>query len=327
MSARERLAAVIGPIILIAIGVILLLNQLDIISVDLWNLFFGLWPLLVIALALSMLLSGGSIFLPLTLIAFSAAFLLSNYELVDWNMWEVFSKLWPLLLIALGLDIMVLPRIGLASSRVEEVNLPLDNATSAEIKIDGGLGTLVVNSEAGGDKLVSATATVGQSEHLKHSLRMKDAEAIVKIKRSANWYYPFTGAWTGSKGCEVNLNPTLPTSLKVDGGFGNKVLNLRDANLTRLKVDGGLGSADITLPSQGGFTANIDGGVGDNTLRIPTGLAVSIRFDSGLGSRQVQGNFIQTGSAYVSPDYESATNRADIKVDQGVGGLTIAEIE
>ena len=32
MSTRERLAAVIGPLILIVIGVILLLNQLDIIS-------------------------------------------------------------------------------------------------------------------------------------------------------------------------------------------------------------------------------------------------------------------------------------------------------
>ena len=277
MSTRERLAAVIGPIILIAIGVILLLNQFDIISVDLWSLFFGLWPLLVIALALSMLLSGGSIFLPLTLIVFSMAFLLSNYELVDWNMWEMFAKLWPVLLIALGLDIMVLPRMGLASSRVEEIDLPLDNATSVEIKIDGGLGKLVVNSEAGSDSLVTATATVGQSEHLKHSLRMKDADAFVKIKRSANWYYPFTGAWTGSKGCQVSLNPTLSTSLKVDGGFGNKVLDLRDANLTRLKVDGGLGSADITLPSQGQFTASIDGGIGDNTIRIPTGLAVSIR--------------------------------------------------
>jgi len=119
----------------------------------------------------------------------------------------------------------------------------------------------------------------------------------------------------------------MPTSLKVNGGLGNKVLDLRDANLTRIKLDGGLGSTDITLPQQGQFTASIDGGIGDNTIRIPAGLAVSIRFDSGLGSRQVQGNFIQTGNAYASPDYESATHRADMKIDQGIGGLTIVEIE
>jgi len=327
MSTRERLAAVIGPLILIAVGIILLLNQLEFISVDLWNLVIGFWPFLVIALALSMLLNGGSIFLPLTLIAFSAGFLLSNFGLVDWSMWEVFAKLWPALLIALGLDILVLPRIGLASSRVEEIDLPLDNITSVEIKIDGGLGKLVVNSEAGGDKLVSATATVGQSEHLKHSLRIKGADAFVKIKRTAHWYYPFTGAWTGSKGCQVSLNPALPTSLKVDGGLGNKVLDLRDANLTRIKLDGGMGSTDITLPNQGQFMASIDGGIGDNTIRIPSGLAVRIRFDSGLGTRQVQGNFIRTGNAYVSPDYESATHRADMKIDQGIGGLTVVEIE
>ncbi len=327
MSARERIAAVIGPVILIAIGVILLLNQLDIISVDLLSLVIGFWPLLIIALALSMLLSGGSIFLPLTLIVFSVAFLLSNYELVDWNMWEVFAKLWPTLLIALGMDILLLPRIGLASSRVEQIDLVRENATSVEIRIDGGLGKLVVDSEAGDDKLTAAEATVGQGEHLKHSLRMNGTDAFVKIKRTAHWYYPFTGAWTGSRGCQVSLNPTLPTSLRVDGGLGSKALDLRGANITRLKIDGGVGSSDITLPNQGQLTVFIDGGVGDNTIRIPKDMAVSIRFNSGLGTRQVQGDFIQTGNAYISPNYENATHRADMKVDQGIGGLTIVEIE
>jgi len=327
MSTRERLAAVIGPLILIAVGVILLLNQLDIISVDLWNLVIGFWPLLVIALALSMFLNGGSIFLPLTLMGFSAGFLLSNYGLVDWDMWQVATRLWPLILIALGLDILLLPRVGLASTQVEEFDLDLDNVAALELKVDGGLGQLVVNSNAPDNKMVAATATVGQGEHLQHTLRRNGNDVLVKIKRTAHWYYPFTGAWTGSRGCQIGLNPMLPTALRIDGGLGSRNLDLRAANLTHLKLDGGFGSTDITLPEQGQITVSIDGGVGDSAIRIPRDMAVRIRVDSGLGSRQIQGNFIQANNVWVSPRFEDAVHRIDMKVDQGIGGLTIFQIE
>jgi hypothetical protein len=327
MSTREKLASLIGPLLLIAAGILLLLNQLDVIAVDLWSLFFGLWPLLIMATALSMILNGGSLFLPLTLLAFSGGFLLSNYDLVAWHMWELFGRLWPLLVIAFGLDILLLPRIGLAAIRTDAIDAPLGISTSVDLSVESGIGKLAVDCESGGDKLFTATATVGQGEHLGHKLRMKNAGASVKIKRSAQWYYPFTGAWAGGRSCQVSLNPALPTSLKIDGGIGNKVLDLRRARLIALKLEGGIGSKDIILPAHGSLAASIESGVGDTTIRIPAGLAVRVHLDSGLGSRQVQGNLIQISNGYVSADYDSAENRADIKVDQGLGGLTIVEID
>ena len=140
MSVRERIASLIGPFILIAIGLILLLYNLNIITIDLWSLFWGLWPLLIIAAALAMLLVGGSVFFPLTLIGLSSGFLLSNLGIVDWNMWQILGQWWPLLIVAIGLDVILGPHLGYAATRTERLSRQIDGAKEAKIKVEGGVG-------------------------------------------------------------------------------------------------------------------------------------------------------------------------------------------
>lgn len=48
----------------------------------------------------------GSIVLPLLLIAAGVILLLNKLEHLPWTVWDLLGKLWPILLIALGLDIL-----------------------------------------------------------------------------------------------------------------------------------------------------------------------------------------------------------------------------
>jgi hypothetical protein len=75
-----------------------------------------------------------------------------------------------------------------------------------------------------------------------------------------------------------------------------------------------------------GCQAKIDGGIGDTTIRIPAGMAVRMKVDSGLGVRNIQGDFVQRGTFYISPDFEIVEHRIELDVDHGVGALTIVQI-
>ncbi len=325
MTTRQRLSHLIGPILLVVVGLILLFYNLGVISTSLWDTLIGLWPLLVIAVAAGMILEGGSLFFPLTLIALALGFLVANFDFVDWDMGDLLSKLWPLLLVAVGLDVLVVSRLRGVETHTEEILQPLGNATSADIKIESGIGRLQLGAGVTATALVSGAAVLGPNEHLKQTFNMHGSEARIKIKQDVPWNYFFTGGWLSERRWDLSLNTSVPTRIKIDGGIGDRTIDLRSLNLTQLKVDGGIGALTLTLPAQGRLQTKIDGGIGDKTILIPTGMAARIRIDSGLGHSQVRGNYTQQGSTYTSPNYEAAPHRVDLDIDHGIGSLTIAE--
>jgi hypothetical protein len=326
MQTRQRLSKLIGPLVLIILGLLLLFYNLGVIDANLWEFIFGLWPLLVMAAAVSMLLGGGSLFFPLALIAFAAGFLIDNLGLVEWEMWETLGRLWPLFLVAVGLDVLVLSRLRRQTTHSEEINLASAEAASARVKLAMGIGRMRLQAGRADGALASGSAQLGPDESLKQSLRLHRSEARIKIEQSIPWHYFFTGGWLGERHWQLNLNPALPISLDIDGGLGDRTLDLHSLNLTRLEVDGGIGALTLTLPAQGQLQAKIDGGIGDKTVYIPAGVGARIEIDSGLGSRQVRGVFSQQGKVYATADAATAPNRLDLKIDHGFGSLTVVQM-
>jgi hypothetical protein len=52
-------------------------------------------------------------------------------------------------------------------------------------------------------------------------------------------------------------------------------------------------------------------------------MAARIRVDRGLGSLDVKNGFDQRGEDYVTRDFDTATNRVEIKLNGGLGRITI----
>ena len=57
----------------------------------------------------------GGLFGPVILIGLGVVFLLNNLGILDWSVWEVIVRLWPVLLIAAGLDVLIGRRSALGS--------------------------------------------------------------------------------------------------------------------------------------------------------------------------------------------------------------------
>ncbi len=106
----------IVALVLIALGVIFLLGNLDIIDVDIGDLVSTWWPLILIAIGVTGLFRArtapiGSIFL----IGIGVVFLLITHDVAD------FDILWPVVIIAAGILVLLQNRLSRRSTSAADV--------------------------------------------------------------------------------------------------------------------------------------------------------------------------------------------------------------
>ena len=80
------------------------------------------------------------------------------------------------------------------------------------------------------------------------------------------------------------------------------------------------------LPTSAGQTrVVVKAGAASVDLYVPYGVAARIRNQSGLsGNNFDTARFPRTsGDTYESPDFASATNRADISIESGIGSVNV----
>lgn len=339
----------IGPLILITIGVIFLLNNTGVLPGSGWDLIWRLWPVILILIGAENLWQRQGVAGPTFLIGLGVIFLLSNFGRIDWNVWDLALRLWPILIIAIGLDIVLGRRslvgalvalllmaallggalilIGSGSPpTVEAVAYPLDaKAVSAEVVIKPGVGSLTLGALDGGENLLEGTLYLQRGERYNEDYNTSGSVSRLTLDRgNVNIFIPSFG---GQKtGWQLKLNNALPVDLSVDMGVGDLFLDLRQFHLLKaLQVNMGIGRTDIYLPAQN-LTANFDGGIGQAIIHVPKGVAVRIVADTGIGAFNPPSSYRQVDDGeYLSPNAESASIVLTLKLDQGIGSLDIVE--
>lgn len=293
---------------------------------------------------------------PLLLIVAGFVFLLNNLGVLPWSVWGTLGRLWPLILIAIGIDLifgrrnqfvsvlLVLLVLGAggafvyASSGMRTpgnlVTTPVDlraaGVTSANVRIDLDMGNLTVGSFSSADDVLAR----GELEYYdngggaRQEVTQDGSTADVEFSEAQdnNWGWNF-GFFDGkpSPSWNIKLNERVPTDLEVDNGTGNMTLDLQNLQIGDLKVDAGVGNASITLPATASnSTVDIDGGTGNIELVVPEGVEARIEIDSGMGNQTVDSRFVSQGEdVYQSSGYDSARNKVTIKIDNGVGNVIV----
>ncbi len=344
----RRPVSVIGPLILIVIGLVFLLNNLNIISGNIWDTVIRLWPVIFIAFGLDGILRREGLVGPIFLIGLGTVFLLSNFGMLNLNVWTTILRLWPVLLIAIGLDIAIGRRstvgaiIGLLILLVvlfgslwlygvrfepgqalssETISQPLEDINQARIVIDPSAGDLHIESIPEPGMLVEGTVRMRNSENVRQDYSVTGNQAVYSLKTSGVIVYLPGDA--NSTGWDLNLTEEIPLDLEVDLGVGQLVLDLQGLELSDLEVNFGVGAARLTLPESGDFQGNVGGGIGQTTIILPRGLPVRFNTDTGLTSVQAPSDFERQNDIYTSPAYASSDQRIDIGVDLGIGNLVI----
>ena len=303
----------------------------------------------------------GSLAGPLILIALGVIFLLNNLGVVNWDVWLIIQRLWPLLLIAIGLDILIGRRsllgsifvlviviilvvggVWLVSSQVAvsgltlnsvDVNQSLQGATSAVVELDSSVANLRVGStqtmnrsDLPADLLVIGTVSSSRDERVTQDFQVTGNTARFVLRSQGVPFFPFIGPQE-DRAWDLNLTPSVPLSLKVSGGVGDAQIDLTGLNVTQLDLSEGVGRTIVTMPAHGQCRAGISGGIGDVTVRIPTTMPARIHLSTGLGNTDISTAYERQGDSYVSRGFDTAGERVELDVSGGIGKVAVQQTE
>jgi hypothetical protein len=256
------------------------------------------------------------------LILVGALLLLNNLGILDVNIW---SLIWPLFLIALGLWLLWGILAGPRLAEAEEVTIPLEGAERARVRVRHGAGRLHISAGAGPGELAAGTFGGGLDYRVKREGDTLDVEMRVPAGVFPGFAFPWMWGRGGMLDWSLGLNGEIPLSLELEAGANDMRLDLADLRVTDLRLQTGASATDLMLPANAGHTrAEIRSGAASVTIRVPSGVAARIRVKGGLAGITVdKSRFPRRGDVYQSADYDTAPNKVDVDVETGVGSIDV----
>lgn len=297
VERRPHRTPILGPLLLIGAGFLLLMNSLGYLDWNVWGQLWQLWPLILVALGLNMLLGRRnpmvSVLIVVLVLAAGAAFIYANGGLRP--MGEIESV---------------------------TLNQSLNGAKSAEVRIKSGVGKLVLDGSEG---TLLASGTLQYYRNRGEPIQRKSVSGDTATLDIEQPQGSISIGPTRGPDWNLHLNNGIPIRLNVDAGVGETRLDLRQLKLTDLALNAGVGSVTVQFPENAGMTtAKVNGGVGGLEVIIPTGVEARITTHSGLGGTDVDRRFQKQGNnMYQSAGYSGAKNKLDLDVDVGIGGVDI----
>ena len=262
-------------------------------------------------------LNAGAVIWPLVLIAVGVLMLLQNFGLISPKVWGAF---WAVVLMALGVWTLMgvlVPR----RTEAEQASAALEGAARARIRLDHGAGRLNVKAGSDPAQLFSGTFQGG----LDYRIDRDGDEARARLNTPPG-AFPFWN-WGPGAGYDwaVELNPAIPLRLELRAGADEARLDLSALRVTELRIDTGASSTEVVLPASAGFTSvRVSAGAASLALRVPPGVAARVRARGGAMSAEVDtGRFPRAGDVYQSPDYDTAANKIEIDANLGAGSLEV----
>jgi hypothetical protein len=197
-------------------------------------------------------------------------------------------------------------------------------ATRAEIQLTTTVGKLEVSANNTG-KLIDGKLDLNGNDRLEREVSTRNGAQFVRLEAvmiGANIGLPKflnnrNSSWV------VGLAPNIPLVLQIKTGVGSSRLNLRDLKVTNLSLGSGVGQTVVTLPALGRVTARVESGVGETNIFIPRGMESRVRVSSGLGAVQISGDYQRIGDVHTSSGFDTASNRVELEVQGGVGRISV----
>jgi hypothetical protein len=327
------------------------MNNLGQLPGTTWDIVLRLWPVLLIAAGLDGFWRGEGYAGATVVTGLGVIFLLGNLGYLTFTAWDLILRLWPILLVAVGLDIILGRRrpwsavvgvlIGLvvtagifwvivnapvAVTRSEAVNLSLNQARSAQGTISLPVGRLNLNAGAEGNTLLEGNLQITNSESLVKNVSNSGDTATFNLESHGfSGFVPFTGT-AGHEDWKVSLNPDPTYDLDLKLAVGEHLLDLTRLKLKDLTVQSAVGKTVIVLPASGTWSGRIQSAIGETIIQVPAGAAVRIRFERALTSTTQPSDFIVSGRTVSSPAYKG-DGGIDLTISQAIGMIRVEYLQ
>jgi hypothetical protein len=345
-SKRKNRPSFIWPIILITVGVIFLLSNLGILGEDIWDNIWRLWPVIFIAIGLDSLLRRSEIAGPVFMIGLGIVFLLSSVGVIGWGAWDILWRLWPVLLVSIGLELIIGRRSlwvsitsvllilavlgsimwffgsepirgeGLTGNRVDQL---LGNIDQAEITISPAVGDLDVNELRDSVALVSGDVSAGNNQQVYTDYDVSGTTGYFKIDSWSMANFPGSGPWNW----DLGLSNKIPLDVELNMGAGDLNADLTGLTLVGLDVSQGVGELTVTLADKGNYSVDINQAVGSIVVEIPKAVGIRIELSKAISSLSMPSGFEHRGDYYYSSNYDTAGYQVDMEISQAIGSIVL----
>jgi len=292
----------------------------------------------------------GSLIGPVTLVGAGIVLLLNNLGVLEWSVWGTILRMWPVLLIAAGLDILIGRRsflgslvilaliLGILAGGVclfetragsgqalasEEILQALDDATQAEVIVAPSVGKLHVEALSGSTSLIEGTVRPFRGERIERDFHVAGERATFSLRSQGTVGVLIPDVSGEQPTWDLRLDPDVPLSLDVSLGVGASDIDLTGMTVSDLSVDVAIGRSKVTLPSEGRFRAKINGAIGETVVIIPADMEARIDVGGGITGKRMPADFHREGDAYVSSGYRGADDAIDLEVSQAIGSIEI----
>lgn len=296
-AARWSPGGVFWGILFIVIGILILLDNLGVLSIYLERIWF-LWPVAIIGIGISLLSVRSTLLRILSLIFVLAVCSVVAYILVSPQ--------------AVSIDSSGVPQKISVSSTSKDLR-------SAEVVVDAGAARINLSS----DKNVLLVDASLESDwlSLQHTSTRRDGVQLVNISTDTKRTF-----WIGSyrNDLDVTLGRTLPTSLTIKAGASQLKGDLSDVRISRLVLK--MGASDINLRVGDRLARQdieIDAGASNVVLYMPADAGVRVRSESGLTHVNLEGVNKISDSIYESDDFANSSNQIIVEAKLGVSNFTI----
>lgn len=289
----------------------------------------------------------GGIIIPTLLILLGVAFLLANLGLLPEGWWRGLWRLWPLLLVLIGLEILfgrrwwgamasvaavlVLAGAGLAylyaqgyiarpGATTDHWEVELAGLNSARLEVDFGAGNLYLEGLPSSSSRLIEADFQGLYGPLNKDFESSGGQGVAKLSQRDGF------SWAGEpQEWHLRVSPRLSLELRVKAGAAQVELDLSRLAVKRLILELGAATGTVRFPREAGTTtATIKAGASSLTLDIPAGVAARIRPVLGLATLDIdEERFLRRGDYYVSPDFETAAQRLEVSIEGGASTITI----
>ena len=310
IDGGPRRVSLVGPIVLITIGVLLLLHNWR-PEFDPWSVLWEYWPLILIFVGLGMIFDN---------VQRSRNPGPSSRISVGSTIGVVAFVLVLALLIWHGRGRSRSRGFSTAPSHTAQT-IDLQEAKSVRAKVSMPSGELTI---AGGSKraLDADFNFSGNFDPPRVDYHVAGGVGQIDISQESHPMH------FGNSRNDWNLHfsEALPLELRVEMGAGQGNLNFRGIPLTRLDLELGAGEAnvDLTGDRKADLTADIEGGVGQANIRLPRNIGVIAEASGGIGSIRTPG-LKKEGSSYINEVYGKTPATIRLRVTGGIGEIDLIE--
>ena len=352
MSENRNPKSLFFPMLLIAVGVFIFLINIGTVPGTTWQNLLQYWPVILVIGGLDGLYKRDGWIGPLVLIGFGTVLLLGNLHYLEYSGFALLLRLWPILLVAIGLDVLFGHRgsvwsnlfriilglmlvggivwlaalspvfsLGMKSVPFEQT---LDKATQSDMRFAVAVGELNLAGGTDEDMLVSGFAGLPKEMTLspdysapkngKSSLTLEgDGVVIIPINSSISpWNF--------------DLNSVIPIDLEAELGIGEMRVDLTDTHVDQIDIEMGIGQTTLTLPSGMDVDATVSGAIGELVIRVPKGCEVMIMTDKAIVGTSLPAGYTHVGDIIKSPAAKKGADQINLNVDLAIGSIEIQEI-